>query len=313
MDAKPTPAMVEAAADWLAHLESGDATDADRDACETWRGQHPGHAAALDRLGGLGARLGAEGNTLRALFPGRGRRTAPTLLALVGVAGAAWFALQSPALEVHFADVRAPTGEILPVALADGSRLVLATDSAANLDVTVDRRSIRLLRGEVFAEVADDAAAPFIISTEDGTARALGTAFTVRKEPGATRISVLESHVEVCPAAGVGCMTLGPGQRALVTQASARRLPDAPTPDIGAWTEGWLPLDDKPLVEVLDELNRWRDQPIRFDRARLSGLRVSGVLPLRDTDRALANLTLLLPLVVDRSDPASPTVAARRP
>lgn len=302
----PSPAVVERAAEWLAHLESGDATEADRAELQAWRNAHPSHALAFDRMSGLGHHWSqrAEQETLRRLFlrPSKG----PTaLLGLAAVALTGWFALQHNA-----ADQRTVTGETRTVALKTHDQVILATDSAADIDD--NRRTVRLLRGEVLARVAKDAPAPFVVQTRDGTAQALGTAFTVRRLQDATRVSVIESHVQVCPAHHPdACLTLAPGQQARMTRDAVTALPDAAPTTAGAWSEGWLPVEDQPLVEVLDELNRWRARPIRFERQPLADLRVSGVFPLRQTDRAVANLARALPLSVDRTDPASPVVSRR--
>ncbi len=54
-----------------------------------------------------------------------------------------------------------------------------------------------------------------------------------------------------------------------------------------AWQRHQLVLNDRPLAEVLDELARHRPGRIHYDAAQIEGIRVSAVLPLDDTDRAL--------------------------
>lgn len=54
-------------------------------------------------------------------------------------------------------------------------------------------------------------------------------------------------------------------------------------------------VNDRPLSEVLDELARQRPGRIQYDRARIDGIRVSAVLPLDDTDRALQLLVANFP------------------
>lgn len=306
-DETPSPAVVERAAEWLAHLESGDATDADRAALRAWRDAHPSHALALDRMSGMAGQLGerAQRETMRRLFL-RPNKAPTALLGLATIALTGWFAVQ----HMTTADQSTAAGEIRTVALKTDDRITLATDSAADVDDA--RRTVRLLRGEVLARVAKGAPAPFVVQTRDGTAQALGTAFTVRRLDDATRVAVIESHVRVCPARHPdACLTLAPGQQARMTRDAVTALPDAAPTTAGAWSEGWLPVEDQPLVEVLDELNRWRAKPIRFQRQALADLRVSGVFPLRQTDRAVTNLARSLPLAVDRTDPASPVISRR--
>lgn len=308
--AEPTPDVIERAAEWMAHLESGDADDADMAAFESWRAEHPAHAVAIERMSGLGRGSEAARETLRRLFLRPRRRGGGAALVIALLAGGGWFLSRLPAAQVYCADERTIAGEMRDVPLIDGSRIVLASDSAADLDIGSGRRTVRLLRGEMLAEVARGQAARFRVETPDGTADALGTAFTVRREEGATLVSVIASQVRACPvsAAPAQCVTLAPGERARIADGAVARLANVVPEDIGAWVEGWLPADDIPLAELLDELNRWRKIPIRFDRQSLSAMRLSGIFPLRDTDSALANLARAQPITVDRRDPASPIV-----
>lgn len=311
---EPSASVVQEAAEWLAHLESGDASDQDRSDFDTWRLADPAHALALDRLGGVRERLAGapevEREALRRLLLQPRRSGAPFLIVLA-LLGAGWAGSRLPAVQLLLADQTTPTGEARALDLADGSRLTLSTDSAVNIDA--DRRMVTLLKGEVLANVAKRAVTGFTVRTRDGAATALGTAFTVRKEAASTLVAVAESRVRVCPEDGEagGCMTLSPGQRARLTGHSVERLSDIPVVDIGAWADGWLSAEDRPLVEVLDELNRWRATPIVFNRRALADLRVSGTFPLRDPDKATANLTALLPLVLDNSNPAAPILRRR--
>jgi transmembrane sensor len=311
---QPSASVVQKAAEWLAHLESGDASDQDRSDFETWRLADPRHALALDRLSGVRERLadgaGVEREALRRLLL-RPRRSGAPFVIVLALLGAGWAGSRLPAVQLMLADQTTPAGEARALDLADGSRLTLSTDSAVNIDV--DRRTVTLLKGEVLANVAKRSGTNFTVRTRDGTATALGTTFTVRKEATSTLVAVAESQVRVCPEDGDAgiCMTLSPGQGARLTTHGVERFSGIPVADIGAWADGWLSAEDRPLVEVLDELNRWRTTPIAFDRRALADLRVSGIFPLRDPDKATANLTALLPLVLDNSNPTAPVVRRR--
>lgn len=318
-DRNPTADIVDRAAEWLAHLESGDADDHDVAAFEDWRAAHPSHATAIERMGGLGDRLlhsdPVARATLKRLFLRPRRHLGGATVAVVGLVGLSLCIARLPAIQLQFADERTAAGEMRALPLADGSRITLASDSAVDLDVGRSHRTVRLLRGELLARVAKGQSASFIVETTDGSAMALGTAYTVRKYEGGTIVAVVESHVRACPpAAGrTGCTTLGPGERARLANGSVTRLLRIDPNDAAAWTDGCLTASEEPLGDVLDTLNRWRDTPIRFDRQSLGELRVSGIFPLRDTDSALTNLSRSQPIAIDQSDPASPLVTRVRP
>lgn len=314
---EPDMNVVHEAARWLAHLESGDATAEDQASFDAWRSASAAHATAFDRLNNVRDRLDqtpvVERETFRRLLSRPRRRAGVPLIALLALAGTGWLTMQLPAVQTYMADERTATGQTRTLDLADGSHLILATDSAINTAFNAATRRVTLLRGEVFAQVARQEKAAFVVQTGDGTATALGTVFTVRKEAEATVVAVAESRVRVCPRQNDEnlCLTLQPGQSARIRVNGIERLGDSAAADIGAWTEGWLPVDNRPVVKVLDELNRWRETPIAFDRRALADLRVSGVFALRDPEKAADNLAQLLPLVLDRSDPSAPVMRRR--
>ncbi|WP_169805646.1 FecR family protein [Novosphingobium rosa] len=314
---EPTRDIVEAAAQWLAHLESGEANEADNRAYLSWRDAHPAHALAIQRMGGLAASIeqhdAVERETLRRLLLPPRRRIGGAVLGLGLLIGAGLLVRHSAPYQVLLADERTPIGVTRRVSLADDSRITLSTDSAVALDRDSNRQHIRLLQGELLAVVARQHHAPFTVVTSDGTAEAMGTEFTVRKDASGTEVAVISSHVRVCPAGhhADACLILGPGQRARLAGSRALPLSAIAPGDAGAWSEGWLPVEDRPLIDVLDDFNRWRQQPIRFDRDELAGLRVSGVFPLSATDRALDNLAQSQPILIDRHDPERPQIRRR--
>lgn len=297
-NAEPTAEIVACAAHWAALLDDADVTRQVREACERWCSQDPRHRVALDRMRALAARFdrldGVERETLTvaaARRVRRGLRPAIAALALLFLmVGGGWLTLP-PLLAPLFPDHRTGTGERRNLALADGSELVLDGNSAIAVDLSSGVRRITLFQGQVQAVVARDVARPFTVATTDGTATALGTAFIVRKQADGTRVTVVESHVQVCAdGQNLDCRNLSTGQRALITSKGIQRLSDVDPRAAAAWARGWLEADDMPLTDLLAELNRQRQRPIRFDPVLLAGRRVTGSFPLDDTDRAVQAL-----------------------
>ncbi len=203
--------------------------------------------------------------------------------------GCGWYASGSMAVRALFPDYVTGAGELRAVRLADGSTLNLDTKTSIGLSRLGGKRGVFLFDGRLLAHVAKDASHPFVVKTRDGTATALGTAFTVERRDDATLIVVLESRVRAC-AEGSGsdaCVDLVPGDRASLRGGKVVRLGHVEPEAAGLWAEGWLAVDDRPVSEVLVELNRYRDVPVAFDRVSMSGVRVSGSFPLTDPDRAL--------------------------
>lgn len=302
--------MIEQAAGWAAQLATDDATQEDMDACEAWCREHPLHRLAMDRMRILDAQIDGTDQigrkTIETVLERRSRPDGPLGRSAICVAllvGGGWLAAQSLTVREWFPDYETTRGEQRTVTLADGSGLTLDTDAALDFDSDADRRRVILLRGQVLARVAADSDHPFVIETRDGSATALGTAFIVRRDEGATTVTVLESRVRVCPASAGedACANLGPGDQARMTAARIDRLGPVDPEAAGMWAEGWLAADNQPVADVLLELNRYRRKPVRFDPADLAGTRVSGSFPLADTDRALEGIIRSTGLGMSRS------------
>ena len=76
----------------------------------------------------------------------------------------------------------------------DGSTLTLNTGSTVSVRITGSERRVRLTRGEAFFDVAHDPAKPFVVITDHGEVRVLGTSFGVRQMPAYADVSVAEGR-----------------------------------------------------------------------------------------------------------------------
>lgn len=305
-------AILEQAADWTVRSSAGDAAEQARTraAFAAWMAEHPLHAAAAAELRGVvgevaGLRLpaGGGGAPARAAFDAgfndrsRAGRRALAALALAGaLALPSWLALEARPAATLFADLGTATGEWRERTLDDGSRITLGSGSAVDLHFDAGRRTLTLRRGAVLVDVAPDAARPFTVETRHGAIRALGTRFSVEYRGGETGLAMLEHGVEVRPASGSAATMVMAGERVRITAdgvvgagpVTAREIDDV-------WRFRHLAVRNRPLAEVLEELDRHRPGRILFDRDRLAGINMAVVLPLDDTDRALQLLAESLP------------------
>ena len=300
----------EQAAEWLLQLHEGPLSEAQRLAFESWKQQGPQYAAAAARMEAVIVRVQALRETksparaaLDAAFADkpsrRNKHAMRTLLLACSLALPAAALLISPYPQRWMADVRNGPGQWQTLHLADGSALTLNGISAANLHFDATQRRIDLLQGEILVEVAHDPARPFIVQTAQGTLRALGTRFVVKREDDVTVLSMLESRVAAQSANAQQTLEVDAGSQALVSANSVRlagRIDPASIND--AWRRHQLVVENRPLPEVLDEIARHRAGHLQFDRAALQNLRVSAVIPLNDSDHALQLLAQTLPIKV---------------
>ena len=293
--------IIQQAAQWLTRLHDEDVSDADRHAFNAWCQADPRHAVAIERMRALWGSLDtlpakpARVALSRAFTPQRPRGA--QVVGLLGVVLCGWLGLQH--WPIWMADQRTAVGERRQIALEDGSQLQLNSNSAVDVKFDGHQRVIELLQGELWVDVAKDAQRPFVVSTDQGTATALGTRYLVKRAAdGTTVVTVIESSVAVKGEASDG-VQVAAGQRSILDHGRAQPPQAIVDADPDAWTRGLLKVNDQPLSDVLQTLASYRHGMLRFDPQALQNLRVSGVFKLDDTAAALSSLADNLPIQVE--------------
>ena len=303
MEVLIAPAIVQQAARWMARLWSDDASDEDQAECARWRAAHPHHDLAWQRLQAFEGKLHSvprevARHALRepaAAYLNR-RRALKVLALLFPVGGMLYAARGMDAWQVAMAGHGTEKGEIREFILPDGTRVMLASASAIDVRFDASERLLILRAGEILVTTAHDPSQrPFRVQGRHGTVRALGTRFTLRQDEHTSRVAVFEGAVEVRLAhAPERPVRIATGQGAVysadIVQSGAPASASA-----AAWIKGVLVADNMRLDDLLAELSRYRPGLLRCDPA-VASLSVNGVFPLRDTDRALHNLALALPV-----------------
>lgn len=318
----PTSAAVDQAIAWMVRLQSGEARPQDWDDWKSWQSAAPDHAQAWERIQSIQGRLaglpvGASSHTFEHARRDVSRRRAIQLLGVGGAVGlGAWLGLPAWEDAALLADLRTTTGERRRWQLADGSTLWLDTDSAVDVAFDGDQRGLTLRRGRMLITTGADAGAaryrPLTVHTREGSARALGTRFSVRREGDVTEVAVMEHAVELRGPhadANAPATLLRAGQRAAMDATGVGPVLEADG-DADAWTEGLLVARDMRLDEFAAALGRYRRGHLGCDPA-VAALRVSGVFPLQDTDAALALLTRTRPVQARAMTRYWVTLAAR--
>ncbi|MGC6370788.1 FecR domain-containing protein [Pseudomonas sp. K2I15] len=296
------PLILGEAADWMVQLQSGCATDEDRRAIAQWQGRSAQHAQAWQRaqaiLGDFNSVPAAiAGDTLKRIGRKKplGRRQALGLL--LAAAPAAWLAYRQVPWQQWTADQHTAIGEQKNLTLPDGTRLLINTGSSLNIAFSDQVRRIELLKGEVLITTAKDSAhRPFIVQTRHGTARALGTRFSVRVGEQRSRVAVTEGAVELLPEHASQGVIVKAGEQGAF---SADRVAFVQPLDVSAltWENGMLLAQHMRLADLLDELGRYRAGVLRCHDS-VANLTVSGAFSLRDTDASLHLLQETLPVKV---------------
>lgn len=317
---EPVPkALSDEAIEWLVLLRSGRAGAAERRRFGEWLARSPQHARAFEdaeRLFGLMREAAAgewpaeRGRARRSVLAFLWRpRVAAGLMAAILVATALHrLHLTDPLLS----DYHTGTGEQRPIALADGSTLLLNTDTAVSILFDPTARRVRLLHGQALFTVAPDPNRRFEVEASNVIVQALGTVFEVYEREGEVAVTVVDHTVAIGLAADPS--------KAHATKLRYPRLAAGEhlryRPDTGfgatqavdvraasAWQRHKLIVKDQALEAVLGELDRYRPGMIRIVDPALKARRITGVFPLDDPDGALKSIQAALGLATTRLTP----------
>jgi len=288
------------AMNWRVRHDAHDLSGADREAFEAWLsaapehqdayagvdafwaaagniGEHPRYAQILGRAE---ARAGRRGLTRRAI--------AASLAAAVVGLGLYSGMGPRPLADQSF---RTAIGQQASITLPDGSHVTLNTDTVVRTRADGERRLVYLDKGQAFFKVAKDARHPFVVSAAGRTVTALGTAFDVRIDGGELKVVLVEGKVRVQAASPPRSLQhlgtaadvqpsrvteMSPGSQLVATSDTEWRLTPTNVSQQTSWLTGQLLIDDQPLGEVVEEVNRYSTRKIVIADAALSRRRVSG-------------------------------------
>lgn len=184
-------------------------------------------------------------------------------------------------------------GEQRSITLADGSQVLLNSDSKIRVAFEENARKTELLYGQAKYSIAKDKDRPFTIDTGDRTVRVVGTVFDVLRHNKETRVTVSEGVVEVKPnehALATAAERLTQGMQLTHHDGALKStITNVNLNQAMSWQYGQLTYQNAALKDVIADLGRYFDTRIGLSPA-LNNSAFSGVLLTNDLE---ANLALL--------------------
>lgn len=277
----------EIAAVWLARQADG-LSDEEQAQLTAWLDASAAHKTVFWRLEyswEKASRLTALRNpdtladTLAETRPAPRRLTLPrgamglaAALAVVTVSAAFW-----PRPAVYATDI----GERRLVALPDGSRVDLNTQTRLRASISPDGREAWLDQGEAYFDVARDTARPFTVHIGGRTVQVLGTRFSIRRDGDNVRVMVAEGRVRLSGPKSASApahvilahdeVATGDGRSTLKSSTTPQRVEDNL-----AWRRGLLVFDQITLSDAAKEFNRYNETQLIVGDARTADIRIGG-------------------------------------
>ena len=210
-------------------------------------------------------------------------------------------------------------GEQRTIPLADGSRIIMNTQSRLRVRFTEHGRDIELIEGEALFCVAHDPARPFRVHARRTIVEALGTKFSIYLGNSGTKIAVTQGRVRVFENLNPTPIILNPdglmwtdtvvfefsqppeglvvsaGQEARVSHQDSFSDFEVETRWVAleelerrlAWVNGNLFFKGETLGEAVEEFNRYNWRKLKIADPTIAGFQLGGQFETTDVDAFL--------------------------
>lgn len=279
--------LVREAIAMVVRLTSGEATTADAVEIRQWRSQSPAHEAAFKQAAKLWKDFGtvaaakASQQATRTRILGMDRVVARrAFLGGAIAAAAAGYVVVRPPLGLWpswgelLADHRTGKGEQQKIAISPDISIELGTLTSVSVRSGANQPSIELISGEAAITSASAANDPLVVLAGDGRVTASQASFNARCLDGVVAVTCLTGTVEV--EFGRQTTRLGVGQQVSYTSAGLGSVENVNLDQTTSWRSGMLVFHNKPLVDVIEEVNRYRPGRIVVTNSELGRRVVNG-------------------------------------
>ena len=314
-DEVPDIELMEQVAIWLLKLESEDCTEQDRIDFIHWQQQNPKNVEILkqmqntfEQFSGLKKQSKSipykvieqtiQQSKTRSIF-----KSNPIFIVILTTLLTSTFLWQILPTSYWLADTRNNYNQWSEHTLTDHSDIKISGNSAYNILFDKENRIIELLTGNILIDVAKDTNRPFIIKTESAQIRALGTRFIVQHNKQTTVLTMLHSTTEVTVKLANGqsqVQQIHAGEQIIIDEDGLH-----PKQNISveltekAWNEQMLMINLMPLDQLLNILQTYEKQKLKYDAATLHPIEVTATLPLDGTGLKLLQRSLPITVQTD--------------
>ena len=266
-----------------------------------------------------GKHIPAAGGLLRPVFS-----IVAVIIVALGVG--LFFHYSGPTLfkeDGFIADYASSVGEVKLVTLPDGSDVRLNTRSKIAVFFDDVSRIVLLREGEAFFDVFHDPEKQFVVYAGNYAVKAVGTSFSVQLLYGSVELNVTDGRVEVAALPDKARESITPdldniekatsvipivkGQRAILKDEEdelelVQKVEDEQMEKTLSWRNGLLIFDDDPLLDVVEEINRYSPVRIVIADETISDTRIGGYFRVNDVPAILDTIEKGFGLHLERVD-----------
>jgi transmembrane sensor len=156
------------------------------------------------------------------------------------------------------------------LALTDGTKIELNTDTQLRTQITVHERKVWLDKGEAYFQVKHDAAHPFVVIAGNHRVTDLGTKFVIRRDGTKMEVALVEGRAQVDALnnkTNAPSVEMVPGDVVVATanRIETRKKPVAALSTDLSWRRGLLIFKRSTLAEAASQFNRYNREKLIVD------------------------------------------------
>ena len=156
-----------------------------------------------------------------------------------------------------------PRGGQYTLRLPDGTRVWLDAASSITYPTAFTGKERRVkVTGQVYLEIAHNAARPFITEVDGMEIKDIGTAFNINAYSDEASVKI----TLVTGAVAVGAQVLQPGQQFILTGGNGEVIDHADLDEALAWKNGKFLFGEKTdIATIMRQLARWYDVDVKYE------------------------------------------------
>lgn len=199
-------------------------------------------------------------------------------------------------------------GEVRTERLADGTSVILDTDTLLLVRITAKERSVEIKRGRARFSVVQDSQRPFLVRGGGADVTSEVGSFDISVRQG-VRISPIERTLTLAvrrpvPGGQAKSLQLRPGQLLTLEAGQATELSVISAPrSEQQWVTGVKSFDNVPINDVIAEANSYSETKIELASPALGRREIFADIDIRDIERVAHAISAFLDLDIDRSRP----------
>lgn len=281
---------------WLLRLEEAPDDQTLRAEYEAWLAQSEHHRKAHETITLLWRNAEELGSLAPVPIPPKvGTLTPRSPRIRTFVWGAAALAaclamLAFPAIQRRLvADHSTSLAETRTIELEDGSRISLDAASSIAVVYGAKQRTVTLLAGQAFFEVAPSSERPFVVSASDVEVTVTGTSFSVGTSSTGVAVEVETGTVKVSKE-GKLLAGLEAGQRARIAPNGTTTRGTVTPDEVAAWRDHRIVVYQATIRDVVEQIGRYLPAAIVFRDREIADRLVTGVIDLNRPEEALRSV-----------------------